>query len=498
MSGVIALAGGFSVGIALQSVFFSVWFVFFFAVLAILFGAAAFLKPRAFYILSFIFCLFFTFGLLRAAVADTPLPKTFADQLGQRVFYEGTVVADPDVRDTNERVELAVWRAGVSTTVLAILPRHQSVSVGDKVFVSGTLEKPEPFMEDGGRTFRYDKYLERDGVRFLLNFASVRVERSPAWYSIPALLAEVKHAFLRGIAVTLPEPYASLAGGIVIGGKSGLGPALQTAFIRSGLVQVIVLSGYNVMVVAEWIMAFFVFARFPRRLVMMLTMLALITFVGIAGLSATALRAALMALIALYARATSRTYVAGRALFFVVFVMLLVNPLYLLYDPGFDLSVLATAGLIWLAPIFEMMFSGMQNTFFKNALATTLAAQVAVLPLLLYLTGNLSLVALPANVFTLPIIPLAMGFSALAGFAGMLFGGFLPFAAMAFAFPAYLINTYILFVAEKSSSLPYGAVTLPLFSFWFVVLLYGVLIYLASSKRFSTMLQLTFARKTST
>ena len=60
-----------------------------------------------------------------------------------------------------------------------------------------------------------------------------------------------------------------------------------------------------------------------------------------------------MAFIALYARATGRSYAAGRALLFVVFLMLLWNPLYLAFDPGFGLSVAATAGLIWLAPIIE-------------------------------------------------------------------------------------------------------------------------------------------------
>ena len=69
------------------------------------------------------------------------------------------------------------------------------------------------------------------------------------------------------------------------------------------------------------------------------------------------MRAALMAFVALYARATGRTYTAGRALLFVVFLMLLWNPLYLAYDPGFGLSVAATAGIIWLAPIIVELLS---------------------------------------------------------------------------------------------------------------------------------------------
>jgi len=378
--------------------------------------------------------------------------------------------------------------------MLAVAPRSPSVAVGDRVRVSGTLAIPEAFADDNGRIFRYDKYLERDGVRFMLNFAYLRVEQEAPWYSIPSALARVKHSFLNGLQATLPEPYASLAGGVVIGGKSGLGNDLKDAFIRSGLVQIIVLSGYNVMIVAEWIMAALAHTKLQKRWGAVAGACAVLVFVGIAGASATALRAMLMAFIALFARATGRSYAASRALLVVVFLMILWNPLYLVFDPGFGLSVAATAGLIWLAPRIEKIwdivspssYGGLtmsKHGFWKNAVATTLAAQIAVLPLLLYDTGNLSLVSIPANLLTMPMVPLAMGFSALAGFAGILFNSFAPFLGTILAFPAYLANAFLIFVAEKSAALPFAAFTLPLFPFWLVLVAYAMLIYIVSSNK---------------
>ena len=234
--------------------------------------------------------------------------------------------------------------------------------------------------------------------------------------------------------------------------------------------------------------------------------LAILIFVGIAGASATAMRAALMAFIALYARATGRSYAAGRALLFAVFLMLLWNPLYLAFDPGFGLSVAATAGIIWLAPRIEILFSFLKNAFWKNVLATTIAAQVAVLPLLLYDTGNLSLVAIPANLVVMPMVPLAMGLSALAGFAGIIFGStaltaggsLAPVIGIVLAFPAYLANAFIIFIAQSASSLPFADFILPTFPFWLVIVAYTALIFIASSKRFSTTLQLRLAKKAST
>ncbi len=493
----IAIVSGFANGVFLRSLFVFSWPPVVFALLlAALFGTAAFLKLRLAYSLGAVFCIFVALGMVRAMLADTPLPDSFAKDLRHRVSYEGVVVSDPDVRDANQRVTIRIASGEESTTMLAIAPRHPSVSVGDHIYVSGTLAVPKPFADDSGRIFRYDKYLQRDGVRFLLNFAYLRVIEEAPWYSLPALLARIKHSFLDGLSATLPEPYASLAGGIVIGGKSGLGKELQNDFIRSGLVQIIVLSGYNVMIVAEWVMAALALTKLSRRWSAAAGAFAILIFVGIAGASATALRAALMAFIALYARASARTYTAGRALLLVVLLMLLWNPLYLVFDPGFGLSVAATAGLIWLTPIIEL-FLRIKNAFWKSAIATTLAAQVSVLPLLLYDTGNLSLVALPANLLTMTLVPLAMGFSALAGFAGMLFGAIAPFIGILLAFPAYLATKTLLFIAHESAALPFAAFTLPLFPFWLVLFAYAILIYLASSKRFSTTPQLRLEKKAS-
>ncbi|MFA6407924.1 MAG: ComEC/Rec2 family competence protein [Candidatus Paceibacterota bacterium] len=506
----VAIVGGFASGIFLRSLFNFGWSPIVFVVLiaGIFAGARFFAESRRAYSLGAVFCIFIALGMMRAMIADTPLPAAFAGDLKHRVSYEGVVVSDPDVRDSNQRVEVRISHGDWTATMLVVAPRSPSVMVGDTVRVSGTLAVPEPFTGDTGRIFRYDKYLQRDDVRFMLNYAYLRVTKPAPWYSIPAALARVKHSFLNGLNATLPEPYSSLAGGVVIGGKTGLGNELQDAFVRSGLVQIIVLSGYNIMVVAEWIMAALALTPLSRRWGTVSGALAVFAFVGIAGASSTAIRAMLMAFIALYARATGRTYAAGRALLAVVFLMLIWNPLYLVFDPGFGLSVVATAGLIWLAPIIERILDFVSHSsdegltkslhgFWKNVVATTFAAQIAVLPLLLYDMGLFSIVAIPANIIVAPLVPLAMGLSAIAGFAGMIFGTLAPTIGIALAFPAYLANAALIAIACGSAALPFSAFTLPPFPFWLVLAAYAALIYIAASKRFSTKDQLMLAKNAS-
>jgi competence protein ComEC len=428
------------------------------------------------------------------------------------------------VREKNQRIALKVRSGDSSAGMLAVMPLSARVAVGDRVRVYGTLSLPQAFETDGGRTFRYDKYLEARNIRFLIQYGSIYTTESAPWYSVTAFLARIKHSFLDGLNRALPMPDSALAGGIVIGGKEGLGSELKDAFTRSGLVQIIVLSGYNVMIVAEWVMAFFALLLLPRRLQFFAGGAALLLFVGIAGISATAVRAAIMAVIALYARATGRSYAASRALLVAVLLMLIWNPLYLLFDPGFGLSVAATAGIIWLAPIIESKLVKVRwgrflrvtthsatpasagaersqksspSNFWSNTIATTLAAQISVLPLLLYNIGLFSLVALPANILVNPLVPLAMASSAVAGVVGMTIGPFVPLIATIVGYPALILMRFFIFVAEKSSALPYAAFTLERFPFVLVIAVYAVLIYIVASKRFSTTDQFKFAKKAS-
>jgi competence protein ComEC len=189
--------------------------------------------------------------------------------------------------------------------------------------------------------------------------------------------------------------------------------------------------------------------------------------------------------------------------------MLIWNPLYLVFDPGFGLSVTATAGLIWLSPIFEASILRARKRFGRGepnriqkfwieAASTTLAAQTGVLPLLLYNTGNLSFVALPANLLVIAVTPLAMALAAVAGIGGVFFASSLSLIATLLALPAKLITSYIMFVAKQSAALPGAALIIPAFSFVWVLVVYAALVFIASSKRFSTTDQLTLAKKAST
>ncbi len=410
-------------------------------------------------------------GTVRANLVPRTLPEQYQPLLDTPVSLQGVVVSDPDLRETAQRVTVEVMKGGNETRILAVAPRYPEVRYGERVEIRGELAEPEPFETDGERTFRYDLFLAKDGIFALVDPASLTVTgpREGAGTRLAGALFDGKHAFEDALARALPEPDSSLATGLIAGGKQGLGKELLEAFTIAGLLPIVVLSGYNVMIIAEAILRSLFFL--PKRWAVMVAAIAIGLFVFVAGSGSSAIRAGLMAGVALFARASGRTYDALRALLVVFVLMLAFNPLLLPYDPGFQFSCIATLGLILASEPFARRLAIVRNAFVREMLAATIAAQLFVLPLLLYQTGNLSIIALPANLLVLPMVPVAMLLSFLAGVAGLLAPMLAPYAGL----PAHFVLSYIIRIALGASALPFAAVVVPSFPFVIVIASYAAL-----------------------
>ena len=190
--------------------------------------------------------------------------------------------------------------------------------------------------------------------------------------------------------------------------------------------------------------------------------------------TATVLRASIMAALALVARSFSRIYSVLRALFVAGIVMLIYNPFLLVFDVGFQLSFMATLGLILVAPYLESSLSKVPATIgIREFLVATLATQLFVLPILLYQIGEFSLVSVIVNVLVLPMVPVAMLLTFITGMAGLISSSLtvLP------AWVSYTALSYNVAMPTWFAALPFAAFTVPAFSFLLVPVMYGVIAY---------------------
>ncbi|MDB5187943.1 MAG: internalization-related competence protein ComEC/Rec2, competence protein ComEC protein [Candidatus Kaiserbacteria bacterium] len=452
---------------------------FLFAALLFVVACVSMFCSRLFHRYSFYFlavtlcCVGMGIGVIRGyMVLHIPVSKVHTF-FGQRVLMTGDVVLEPDERDTGMRVTLAAHSiVGTSTSavvderVLVVLPPHSDIGYGDHITITGTVTVPKPFATNGGKMFDYPGYLHAQGIDTILSFANISADETGGGKIIAAVL-HIKKIFLEGEHAVLPEPQSSLAGGILVGDKRSIGKDLSAAFQRASLTHILVLSGYNITVVVDWLIN--ILSRTPRIVQSGSALGAVSFFIIISGGSASAVRAGCMTLIALYARISSRMFDALRALGLVAVGMLLVNPLIILYDPSFQLSFLATLGLVLCSPYVAPYCFWITERFgIRELVVATCATQSLVAPYILYTSGTLSLVALPANILVLIVMPLAMGLSACAGILGVFFGSSVALVA----YPAYLVLSYILSMTQFFAAFPFASATFSHIPTWLIVLWY--------------------------
>jgi competence protein ComEC len=395
------------------------------------------------------------------------------EHAGRTSIVAGSVADDPDRRINAVRVVLEVATINgeqAAGKVLVVLPRDSELEYGDALSVRGMLEVPQSFETDTGRTFDYPGYLRARGIALIMPHATLRAIE-PGGASVLRSLFALKRHFERALERVMREPMSSLMEGLLLGEKSGMPQALTQAFVMTGLVHIVVLSGYNIGVVAEWTLRLFTLL-WRKRTALVLAGVVIVLFALMAGGGMATARAAVMGLIAILARYLNRPTVALRALLVAAALMILYNPL-VLFDVGFILSVMATFGLITLspgvearlrrAPLFATMGEGM-----RSSAATTIAVQMFVLPALLYFTGVLSLVSVPLNVVVLPLVPAAM----LLGFTAGVLALIHPYLALVPGLLADMLLSMIIKITEISAALPVAAVVVPPFPAWVAIALY--------------------------
>ncbi len=468
---------GFIFGIALGS-FIKVNFLFFtvLLILAVIFFVYRYFvegKNRLYMTLLTIFMLATLVGVGRVWVSNLYANSHLDNFVGQKIYAEGIVVDEPDVRENNTKLIVRIekiinsneslprseLRSTTGEKILVSIPIYPEFHYGDKVKMNVTLVKPDKIQSDDGRVFDYEGYLRVRGIWYTSKYTTIQLVSSGNGNIIKSYLFKIKHAFTNSINNAISEPESSLMAGLLLGTKQSLGKELLTEFQRSGVSHVVVLSGYNIAIVATSIMSLLKFL--PKNFSFAGGVIGIILFTILSGGGASAWRAAIMVLVALFAKRSNRDYKASRALGFAVVLMLTPNPLLLVFDPSFQLSILATIGLIFVSPYVAPYLSWVTEKWgLREIVSSTIATQLTVLPFLIYNTGLVSLVSLPVNILILGTIPLTM----LLGFITGMFGLVSLYLSFVPAFPSYILLWYQLKIVHLGAILPFGAINLPAFS----------------------------------
>jgi competence protein ComEC len=428
--------------------------------------------------------LFFVLGVGRMILAAPNLnsPSHIAYYNNQDVVITGIVAQEPDVRLDHQKLTVSVIASeataergnptlqrdpdGVASSsrnsgtsrkdtkgrILVKTDLYPQYQYGDLIRVKCGIQAPEP-IED----FSYDKYLARYNIYSVCWRGEIeKLESGKGNFAMAGILA-VKTKFMNTINSIISEPHAAFLAGLLVGARRGIPEYLLEAFNRTGTTHIIAISGSNITIIAAVVIGFMQFLGVHRKRAFWWISAGIVIFVIMTGATASVVRAGIMGIFVLLAKQLGRASRATNALVFTAFVMLLVNPKILIFDAGFQLSFLATVGLVYINPIFQKYTEKLPELFgTKEALVTTLSALITTTPLILYQFGRLSVVAPLANILILPAIPLTMAIGFAAGMAGMLWSGL----GQIIVWPAWLLLEYMIRIAEILSSWKFASLEL--------------------------------------
>lgn len=247
----------------------------------------------------------------------------------------------------------------------------------------------------------------------------------------------------------LPEPQSALLSGILLGERSSLPFHLRQSLTDTSTIHMVVVSGQNLTILSGLLMG--LSGWLGRRRTILMTLGGMLVYALLTGLQVPVLRAFVMASGTVLAQATGRQVIGWWMLMLTAGLMLLVNPNWV-YSISFQLSFLATLGLVAVAPVISIAIKRLPSLI-RQDLSVTLAAQLMTLPVIASNFGSVSLVGIGANLMVLWTIPLIM----VSGFFTLIASTIPGVGELVSLVPITLL-TYFIYIVELFSNLPLATV----------------------------------------
>jgi len=406
--------------------------------------------------------LFLFFGLWRYALS---LPLNAPDKIwyynGQTVNIRGAVCNEPDVRESNQKLEICVENIKldfanqpnvnlVTGKILVTTSLYPSYAYGDRLEVKCELKAPEEFSG-----FSYDRYLARYDIYSVCYYPNINKLSEKKTRGIYKSIFTFKNKLRDLVNYGLPEPEASLAKAIVLGDKKNIPSQLRENFSQAGVSHIIAISGMHISIIAALLMALLLGLGLSRQKSFWLASIFLLLYIVLVGLPASAMRAGLMGFLVLWALNLGRLNKITNSLVLAAAVLLLINPKLLRDDIGFQLSFLAVLGIVYYYPILNTGFEKIKIPKLKgirDIIGITIAAQILTLPIIAFNFSLASLISPVSNLLVLWTLPFLM----VAVLGALFFSLILPTFSFLFFLPANFLLKYIIIVAEQLVRLPYA------------------------------------------
>jgi len=446
-------------------------------VLGIVLVFSSFFYKKLGFVIGFSFLLL-AMGILRVQISEFNIANDKLSQLNGKgpVVLTGTIINEPDVRDTTQNLKVQITKS--KSTVLVTAKKYPDFKYLDEVKLTGKLEAPME-TDDGAPSGSYKNYLMKDGIYSVMNFPKVELISEEHEYNVLSYLYEkvlfCKQKIRESIQNNFLPPQSSILEGTILGDNGAMTSDLKNKLNITGLRHVIAVSGTHVVILGSIIMSLLLALGFWRTRAFYVVVIFICVYIVLTGLPASGVRAGIMGVLFLLSQKMGRQAMSSRIITLACAVMLLINPLLLVYDVGFQLSFLAVLGLIYLEPIIKRFLLFLTKDKGKDLLgiaSATFAAQIFTLPIMVYNFGNISFVSPITNLLVLPIVYWLMVF----GFLASIIGIFSSVLGWILSVPCWFLLTYFVKVIDFFSQ-PWAMKTIQNTHWIWLVILYFVIIF---------------------
>jgi len=422
-------------------------------------------KPKILIFGLFVLCLFSGTYYYLSTVKG--LDRSGLEQFfGSELILTGCVIEEPDKQITKNKV--IIYNQDLDAKILITAPVYPEIKYGNVLQIKGTLKEPAEF-----QGFDYKDYLKYQKIYFLMYYPEIEILEKTCGNPIKKTLIGFKNKLKNSLQKIAPVPISGFFEALIFGDENNVPEHWKQKLNISGTRHIAAVSGANITIMCMILLSVLLGLGFWRKHALWLSIILIFFYILMIGAPACAIRAGIMGALLLLAQNFGRIAKPERIMIFTLGFMLVSNPLLLRHDIGFQLSFLAFAGLFYLSPLFLKILKKLKVPKFleiRMSLASTLSAQIFVLPILLYNFGQLSLVAPITNVLILPTIT----FLTISGFLFGFIGIFSQLLGQIISWPSQILMILIIKIIDIFSQFSWASKTINVSAF-FVIISYGLL-----------------------
>ncbi len=349
---------------------------------------------------------------------------------------------------------------------------NQQFCYGDILNIKAKLKEPEKPKNLG--EFDYKKYLAKEKIFYVVFTDDTKINKKGKRINnfFIYFAGKIREKFIDIIHTFLPEKEAKVLEGLLLGNQRAIPHEISDNFKKTGTAHILAVSGMNVGLISFFVFLFLKIINFPQKISAGIIIFFIWIFALITGFDASIVRASVMASFVLFGFVIDRDVDLINTLFSSALLILLFKTSDL-FDIGFQLSYLATFGIVYFIDYVKKIEISWYG-YIKEIFFSTITAQIFIVPVMINIFHQLSIISLIANFFIVPLSSLIT----LLGFTMWLAFFVWNESAKIFGASIFILIKIMLFIVDIMSKIPYASVSIKTLPAFFIVIYYLFFIFL--------------------